>query len=361
MTGKRIAIDLTPLRPGGEMGGVKPLALELVRELGRLAPQDELILLTANVNHDELKPLDAANVRRSLVAKHKPAPEGADARLLLRIALAKLIPARVFQKAKRSYRSQQSGGLMKELGADLLFCPFTAPTYYDPAVPVVSLVVDLQFLAYPRFFSLRERFYRNEHFRDACRVSAHLIAISEFVRRTILESAAVDPAKVSTIHIGLHSTLKRVDAEAAAGVSRDFGLKDNRNLIYPANFWPHKNHIRLLEALRIFFNRYPDTDLKLVCTGAPETGLVEVQARATQLGLSEQIVFPGHLSREQFIALLQSSRALIFPSLYEGFGMPVLEAMQLDVPVLCSRATSLPEVAGDAALYFDPLSVAAIE
>src|SRR5262249_36117751 len=110
----------------------------------------------------------------------------------------------------------------------------------------------------------------------------------------------------------------------------------------------------LLTAFGMYRAQHPDSDLRLVCTGAPGARMDAVQDAAARMGLADWTAFTGFLSDEDFAALLQGCRALMFPSLYEGFGMPPLEAMAFGKPVLCSDVTSLPEVAGDAALYFDP-------
>jgi glycosyltransferase involved in cell wall biosynthesis len=132
------------------------------------------------------------------------------------------------------------------------------------------------------------------------------------------------------------------------------GLEDADFLLYPANFWPHKNHRRLFEAMSIYLRAHPDSRLRLVCTGAPNTLMNDLQVTAEAILPAGTVVFAGYIPEQELSALLAASAAVIFPSLYEGFGMPVLEAMASGKPVLCSNVTSLPEVAGDAAIYFDP-------
>jgi len=131
-------------------------------------------------------------------------------------------------------------------------------------------------------------------------------------------------------------------------------LKAGQFLLYPANYWPHKNHEMLLTAFGIYHARHPESKLKLVCTGGLDTRRQALQETANRMGLGACVVLTGFLPDAEFVTLLRESRGLIFPSLFEGFGMPVLEAMAFDKPVLCSNVTSLPEVAGDAALLFDP-------
>ena len=115
-------------------------------------------------------------------------------------------------------------------------------------------------------------------------------------------------------------------------------------LLYPARPWPHKNHARLFEAFARLRARRPN--LRLVLTGEGEYGALPAGVEAR-----------GRVSRDELVRLYQGAAALVFPSLYEGFGMPVLEAMACGCPVACSNVTSLPEVAGDAARLFDPRDV----
>ena len=100
--------------------------------------------------------------------------------------------------------------------------------------------------------------------------------------------------------------------------------------------------------------RHPESNLRLVCTGAIENDKRALQEAVYRMGQKDWIILPGFLTEGEFAAIFASCLALIFPSLYEGFGMPVLEAMALEKPVICSNVASLPEVAGDAAFYVDP-------
>jgi hypothetical protein len=125
-------------------------------------------------------------------------------------------------------------------------------------------------------------------------------------------------------------------------------------MFYPANFWPHKNHHMLLTAYGMFLPCNPDKKIDLVFTGALDDLQEELKDAVKRMGLTKRIHFLGFLPQDQLTAVWQGCEFLIFPSLYEGFGIPVLEAMSLGKPTLCSNTTSLPETGGDAALYFDP-------
>jgi len=376
-TATRVAIDLTPILPGGENGGAKIVAIELIRNLSRHAPDWEFALLTSERTHDELSILDASNVWRLCVARH-----GSDSRsqplLLGRLnhrlkeRIAVVLPPRLRARLKKIYHSKRrtrrsmvsalmQASPVRSIFADLLFCPMTAPFYFDPSVPTVCVLYDLQYLYYPQFFRPDDRKQRDKNFRDACHLADRLICLSDYVRGTVLQNANVNPANVVTLRPHLFHRLKRSSPETVAHVLDRLALRAGRFLFYPANFWAHKNHCLLLTAFGIYRARHSESDLKLVCAGAPNAHMEQLCEAAQRMGLAEWIVFPGFMVGDELAALLESCRAIIFPSLYEGFGVPILEAMAFGKPVLCSNVTSVPEVAADAALFFDPAKPMEIE
>gem|GEM_PF-195556 len=358
---ERIVVDLTPLLPGGENGGAKLLALELVKQLSRLAPQCRFLLLTLPRCHDELARLESRNVQRICLADRSVSRcRRALAWLISAIepALRRLAPssvARLSQNLRQALANASSDGLLQRLKADLLFCPFTAPFFYEPGIPVVSVIYDLQYLDYPQFFDEEERASRDRAFRQACLLSSRLVCISDFVRQRVLREGLIPPERVHTVHITAPNRLPRPSQKAMLAALKRRQLDYNGYLLYPANFWPHKNHELLLTAFGMYRARRPQSHLRLVLTGAPGPRMEFLRAAAARMNLSEYVIFAGFLPDEEFAALLYGCRALIFPSLYEGFGMPVLEAMAAGKPVLASNLTSMPEMTGTAAALFDPL------
>ena len=143
-------------------------------------------------------------------------------------------------------------------------------------------------------------------------------------------------------------------------VLKRIGLTSSRYLLYPANAWPHKNHRRLVEAFAAFLRNQPASDLALVLTGEPSAAFDELDRYAQKMIPGGRFGFAGYVSEAEFSSLLRNCRALIFPSQYEGFGLPVLESMAAGRAVLCSDTTSLPEVVGDAAILFNPSEPAEI-
>ncbi|MGA2117566.1 MAG: glycosyltransferase [Bryobacteraceae bacterium] len=356
---RRVAVDLTPVQPGGENGGAKVMTLELLRHLALMAPECQFILLTSESSHDELAALAAANVKRLCVHRPGGALSAADNfAVRLRRVLGRVLSVRRLNQLAGLYREATGqvvvgSDLVRRLDADLLFCPFTAPYYFHPSVPTVSVVYDLQHREYRQFFSELQVYERERSFDQACRLASRLVCISDYVRKAVLESGLVPAERLETVPIQLGERLPRVAPESRAPVLRSLGLEPERYLLYPANFWPHKNHEMLLTAFGLYRSSHPDSDLKLVLTGAPGTRQDFLVDAAARMGMSGSVVFPGYVPEADFSALMQGSMALIFPSLFEGFGMPLLEAMAAARPLLVSNATSLPEVAGDAALLFD--------
>lgn len=397
----KIAVDLTPMLPGGENGGAKLITVELVNALARLLPKTDFVLLTAESSHAQLDWLekDHANIRRicvlhntsqtsvsnlspvslrkkafyrlkTLVAdvfplklKERIITVPSSLSVLYNRALNQLkvfLPLRFRQRIKSLLRvgkpTTSSESLLRQIGANLLFCPFTAPYYADPLIPTVSVIYDLQYRAYPQFFTPEEVVERENNFRMACQKASYIVAISEFVRQTIIEAAKFAPERVIAVLIGLLRNPENPKSEENLGewLLQKYGLRQGEYIFYPANFWQHKNHAMLLTAFNMYRQATPDSKLKLLCAGAPGRGAEAFCEAARRMGLSDWVIYPGYLAPDECDLLLRSAFALIFPSLYEGFGVPVLEAMSAGVPALCSHVTSLPEVGGDAVVYFDP-------
>jgi glycosyltransferase involved in cell wall biosynthesis len=359
----RIAIDLTPLLPGGANGGVKIMTIRLIKELAKLSPQDQFILLANSESSLELETLSSENIRITCVLSSSQRIFRYIKKIIKLFKHFAIKQIKIFfpisviknlkflkEQLKKKLRRQKT----YISNYDLLFCPFTAPLFHNTNTPTISVVLDLQALYYPFFFSDIESYERQKNFYMACQHSNRIVCISDFVRHTVLEKSELKPEQVKTIHIRTAHRLPHLDKPTIQHTLEKFELNEQRFLLYPANFWPHKNHKILFTAFNMYHSAHPESRLKLVCTGASNPHKKFLQSAIKKMGLDHQIIFPGYLTDKEFSSLVKSCRAIIFPSLYEGFGMPILEAMANGKPVLCSNLTSLPEVAGEAALLFDP-------
>ncbi|MDX6598099.1 MAG: hypothetical protein QOE87_1986 [Gaiellales bacterium] len=223
--------------------------------------------------------------------------------------------------------------------ADVVHYPFTAPVPRPsaPTATVVSLL-DVQHLDLPDLFSRAERAYRHRFYDAAARNADVVVTISEFAKARIVALLQIDPERVVVAPLGVDST----------EFEPNLGPRENL-LLYPARAWPHKNHAALLEAFSLL--RAADPTLRLVLTGGDLDRLGAVPPGVEVRGL---------VGRGELRELYRTAAALVFPSLYEGFGLPPLEAMASGCPVAASHAGSLPEICADAAVLFDPHRPASI-
>lgn len=218
--------------------------------------------------------------------------------------------------------------------------------------PIVLTIHDLQYRTHPQYLTLVKRRYLAAVLpRSVGR--ADVVAVpSGYVRTTVIEAFGVAPERVVVVPHGVDPPATWT---AEATLRRRHHLGQRRFVVYPAVTHPHKNHRLLLELLA---GPWADPNLLLVLLGA--TGLADDDVTATirALDVGARVIRPGRVSAEDRDGFIAAADALVFPSEYEGFGAPVLEAMVLGTPVVCSDRAALPEVAGDAAVV-RPLQLAA--
>jgi len=365
----KIAVDVTPILPEGECGGATQLVLELLRGLGNKATSDKFILLTAYYNDEIFKQFDALGMRRICVIHDSslkvPFSFGIVLTrfrgLLISISKSGITALRrfpfcrgAFNRLKRMFIPHNQMNFLGSNEISVLFCPMTAPSYHEVGIPTVSILYDLQHLYYPSFFSHQVLAARNNFYGELVKKADHIICISSFTRKTAIEKLNLPADKISVIPVCVHSRMSVPSSALIRSILAKFNLNGEKYCLYPANLWPHKNHGMLLTAFNMFTKRYPDHNLHLVLTGAElaRYGIVENAVR--QMGLADRVHFLGYLNEEELSAVWRGSLFLIFPSLFEGFGIPLVEAMRYRKPIIASNVTSIPEVAGDAAIYFDP-------
>jgi glycosyltransferase involved in cell wall biosynthesis len=302
-----VGISLLTLVPG-VVGGSETYVRELCRALARVGGLQYRVFVPAIAD-------DAA--------------DGLESRVVRGYRASFSMPGRMRAMADAVVRG---GRLRRELGLDELDAihfPLSVMLPLVSSPPAATTILDLQHEFLPENFPHRELAYRRALYGASARRSQIVVAISEHARETLIERLSLDPARVRTIHLGVD-----IERFSPADVPRE------PFLLYPANAWPHKNHERLFEAVALL--RRDHRDLRLVLTGEHADAPDFVDAR-------------GRVSQDELVELYRRASALVFPSLYEGFGQPVLEALACACPVACSDLPPLREVADDAAVYFDPL------
>jgi glycosyltransferase involved in cell wall biosynthesis len=329
-----IGIDVTPVLPGGACGGVKQLIIELLRGFAKKNSSDRFILLTAYFNEDIFKEFEQYGIQQIciLTQNSREQTEQQNCSML----------------NQRFYDT-----VLKENDINVLFCPMTDPIHHEPGIPTVSLICDLQHLYYPLFFDVQELVHRNNLYERLKTSADYIICISSYTKKTVHEQLHIPNERVFVIPISVHARLDNPGTAKAGRILTGYNLDDKKYCIYPANLWPHKNHKMLLLSYSRFVKLYPQYRLDLVLTGAA-VDHNNVMQYSRRIGLTEQVHFLGYLSEEELAAVWDGAHFLIFPSLFEGFGIPLVEAMMYGKPILASKVTSIPEVAGGAALYFDP-------
>ncbi len=227
------------------------------------------------------------------------------------------------------------------------------------AFKVATCIPDLQHLKYPFFFEPAERLRRDFAFGTAIGSADLVFTVSKFSRNDLARTYGCDEQEIKVVHSSCAPRFLGGRASPAA-IEREkqkFELP-SRYAIFPGNLWPHKNHKRLLEALRRLRQRGVAIPLVLVGDGSmADKALMRELERAKGEGWLWVL---GYVTDEELHALVSGGACLLFPSLFEGFGIPVAEALAVGVPVACSNVCSLPEVGADAANYFDPEDVESI-
>jgi glycosyltransferase involved in cell wall biosynthesis len=225
------------------------------------------------------------------------------------------------------------------------------------SVPTVLTVHDLIFRHLPEHHKPLNRWYLNWSLPLYCRRATHVITISECTRRDLIAAYDVAPEKVSVIHEAADPRFAPQAPDRVAAVRRRYGLPE-RYLLFVGTIEPRKNLTRLLRAFEAV-HREGLSDA-LVVVGKQGWLYGDFFAELEASPVREAVVLPGYVPDGDLPAIYAGAQALVWPSLYEGFGLPVLEAMACGTPVACSGTSSLPEVGGEAALYFDPASQGAI-
>jgi glycosyltransferase involved in cell wall biosynthesis len=237
---------------------------------------------------------------------------------------------------------------------DVLFVPAHVLPLVHPRASLVT-VHDLGYIHFPEAHPAGQRWYLDLSTRWNARFAAHVLADSEATKADLVAHTATPPEKITVAFPGRDESLAPVDDPAAIeAVKARYGIA-GRYLLYLGTLQPRKNLARLVAA---FAALAPETIL--VLAGRRGWMYEDLFAQVRRLGLAGRVLFPGYVREEDKAALLSGALAFVFPSLYEGFGLPVLEAQTCGCPVITSATSSLPEVAGDAALLVDPSEPAAI-
>lgn len=261
---------------------------------------------------------------------------------------------KLFSTKNALWHYQVARDIQKEK-ADIFFSTssYIIPSILPSTIKTILTVHDLVAFLFPSNHNKKATIIEKLLFRRALRRAAYVCAISENTRNDILQRFHYEPTQIDVVYCGASDEFKPVPKENL----QDFIIKTN----LPENFFlavgtlePRKNYLNLIKAFKEVSDRYPDYHLVIV--GKEGWDFEKIHAAIKENYLNKKIHLLGYLSNKSLVNLYSLAKAFVFPSFYEGFGIPPLEAMQSGCPVISSHTSSLPEVVGDAALLVNPES-----
>ena len=230
--------------------------------------------------------------------------------------------------------------------ADVIF----TPTHYIPrfiSIPRVCVMYDLSYLYYPEMFRAKDLHQLVHWTRYSARLAKHILTISHFSKRAIMEKYEVPDERITVVYPGL--TMSEI-SNSKYQIARNY-------ILSVGTLQPRKNYVRLIEA----FSSLKDKNVQLVIVGKKGWLYEEILEAPKKYGVDGRVQFLDFVPDEKLPGLYKHAVCFALPSLYEGFGLPVLEAMSYGCPVVVSKTSSLPEIAGDAGIYVDPEDIGSIK
>lgn len=345
----RICIDARLI--SGTTGGVEQVIIGLASGLSALDDGDEEYLFLAYEGADEwLKPF----VQGPCSILSVPLPvDSFKKRLVLEVRPFRALWHWVFSPllGSRSIPIDHSDGTVENAGVNLVH--FTVQTAFLTDLPTIYQPHDLQHLHLRNMFTPREYLKREILYRTFCEQAQMVVALTEWGKQDLIKHYHLPVGKIAVVPWGGMLETYPVPQESdLIAVRRKYALPDNY-VFFPSHTWPHKNHLGLLDALALLRKKTGQT-IPIVFSGGRNAFFSTIQKRVRKLKLQDQVHFVGFVDPLELVCLYRLCRAVILPSKFEGWGLPVLEAFASNAPLACSNVTSLPEVAGDAAWYFEP-------
>lgn len=248
--------------------------------------------------------------------------------------------------------------VLNRMKPDLFLSPdgFLALGANCKQLPVIH---DINFLHYPKDLKWLTGKYYNYYFPKYAKAATRIATVSEFSKNEIMTHYNIPENKIDVVYNGINSFFKPID-EAARKKTKALFSKGKNYFVNVGSLHPRKNIPNLIKAFGLF-KKETESDMNLVLAGPGFWGLEEINEALEQSGIKDEIIFTGRLSNEDLSLVLGSAMALTFVPYYEGFGIPLIEAMEAEVPIITSNVSSLPEVAGNSALLVNPFDTTDIK
>jgi glycosyltransferase involved in cell wall biosynthesis len=360
---ERLRVVLDARMPDAIAGGVQQFVIGLASALARLPIGEEDYRYLVTPEHRWLDPhVDPGQylaMRAPDTAGDAPEPWQRGMRRWLgdRVPGARAAWRRTGWSRPNRGRLPASDGVIEAAQARVMHFTFQGAFLTD--VPSIYQPWDLQHEHLPGFFTLDQLEWRRRAYPAFARQARVVVVASRWARQDMVDRLGIPADKVAVVNVPPATAAYPDPSDGELEAIRSLLNLPAEFLYYPAQTWPHKNHARLFAALSQL-RKERGLPINLVCSGGPNDNDAAVRAEAERLGLDQVVRFVGFVAPVQVRALYRLCRALVFPSMFEGWGFPVLEAFQLGAPVLCSDVTSLSELVGDAAIVVDPSDVDAL-
>jgi len=247
----------------------------------------------------------------------------------------------------------QLSRLVKEDRPALLHVQYTGPLFCP--VPIVTTIHDVSFVEHPEYFPAFRRRQLEFTVAQTARTAARIITVSEFSRLAIARAYSLDPERITVVPDAANPFFRVVNREAAQKRVRDTFQFEGPFVLSVGDLQPRKNHIGMIEAFARLIKSEPKLPHRLIIAGQDTWFGARVREAARKSGVGDRISFTGFVSDEDLLRLYNACDCFVFPSFYEGFGIPILEAMACGRAVVCANTSAMPEVADGAGLLFDPI------
>lgn len=324
----KIAIQAADL-DNKRIDGTRVYLLNVLKYLGQLAPKDEFIIYHKNNFNPELVPPNFSNYK-----------------------IKKLKFFKLWTQTRFAYN------IWKDK-VDILWMPMhNIPLVRRKNLKTIVTIHDLAFKQFPKTFPKKDLFHLNLLTDLAIKKADKIIAVSQSTKNDILKFyPRIKEDKIRVVYHGFDGDLyqKEFNIEFANKILRSYKLKPKKYLLYVGAIQPRKNLITLIRAFEIF-KKENKNNIKLVIAGGKAWSWEETIATVENSSVRDSIILTGRISFDDLSILQQNASVFVFPSLYEGFGIPVLEAFAASTPVICARNSSLEEVGADAVEYFESLN-----
>lgn len=222
------------------------------------------------------------------------------------------------------------------------------------ACPIVSTIHDMTYFIHPEKHLWLKRYYFKFFIRYACSNSERILSVSQSTKNDLLKYTKCDPGKISVTPLGVDNEFKEIeDQKALLKVKDKYHLPDNF-ILFVGLIEPRKNVGLLIEAFSKLIRKDLKLETKLVIAGRWGWESNAIMELVTKLSISGKVIFPGYIAQEDLPALYTLAKIFVYPSFYEGFGLPVLEAMACGTPVVTTNTSSMPEFVGDSGILVKP-------